>query len=249
MFSYAANFLAFPRYLKYAAAQISVIQPSEARQVLNWFRSGHDQYIEFQTPMDWFSHYGDAEATPSPLEAMSYYRKMGRAKEAAIAFGQAVRVGLVPPAETENEFQCRVEGEAALETWLVAHLARLERDLLYVQRQYGTEDAGRMDILARDPTGNYVVVELKRDSASDVAMGQLLRYIGWVRMNLSQGGPVRGYVVGDSFDNKMIYALLSNDALDRMCKLKEYKDLGIRLEITRSHDVCTAQVIELPQSS
>jgi len=41
-----------------------------------------------------------------------------------------------------------------------------------------------LDILAKDPAGKFVVVELKRDKASDVAVGQILRYVGWVRIKM-----------------------------------------------------------------
>ena len=39
-----------------------------------------------------------------------------------------------------------------------------------------------------------MVVELKKDKASDVAVGQTLRYMGWIKENLaSEQGEVEGY--------------------------------------------------------
>jgi hypothetical protein len=40
---------------------------------------------------------------------------------------------------------------------------------------------GRIDILAVDACGAFFVIELKRNRSSDETMGQLLRYMGWVK--------------------------------------------------------------------
>ena len=147
----------------------------------------------------------------------------------------------------EQAFECRVQGEAALEAWLADNLQKLENGLTLKGRQYETEDAGRIDILARDKNDRYVVVELKRDKASDSALGQILRYIGWVRLNLlSDDEKVRGYVVGDRFDDKINYAILSNDAIDRMCRLVDYEDLGVKLHVSKTKEDCDAKVVEIP---
>lgn len=80
----------------------------------------------------------------------------------------------------------------------------------------------------------------------DYALGQILRYIGWVRLNLlSDYEMVRGYVVGDRFDDRIIYAILSNDAIDAMCRLIDYKRLGVRLDVSRSEEGCKAEVVEI----
>ena len=53
---------------------------------------------------------------------------------------------------------------------------------------YDTGDAGAIDILAVDrQTRDFVVIELKRNRTSDQVVGQLLRYMGWVRQNLCIG--------------------------------------------------------------
>lgn len=244
-FSYAADFLALPSYLRYSPRLISIVDRSTAERVSNWYKSGHDESISFDTVKDWFSHYGDSETTSSPVSAVEYYRSRGHAKQAAKAHVRALRQGLVGPEIDEEEFECRVQGEAALEDWLSKHMERLEPGLSLVDTQYETEDAGRIDILAMDAKAGYVVVELKRDKANDVAIGQLLRYIGWVRMYLSEGSPPRGYVVGDRFDDRIVYAILSNDAMGEMCRLKDYAEIGIQLEITRSTDLCEAKVVDL----
>ena len=68
---------------------------------------------------------------------------------------------------------------------------------------------GRIDILAQRREGSgWLVVELKRDRAADQALGQVLRYIGWVQHHLAApGGEVRGLIIAPDVDEKLVYAL------------------------------------------
>lgn len=53
-----------------------------------------------------------------------------------------------------------------------------------------------IDILAVDKDNNLVVIELKVSKGSDKVVGQLLRYIGWVKSNLAeQNQNVRGIII------------------------------------------------------
>lgn len=54
----------------------------------------------------------------------------------------------------------------------------------------------RIDILAVDKSGAFVVLELKVSRGYDRVVGQLLRYINWVRMELADPGQhVRGIII------------------------------------------------------
>ncbi|HIG48674.1 MAG TPA: DUF91 domain-containing protein [candidate division Zixibacteria bacterium] len=47
-------------------------------------------------------------------------------------------------------------------------------------------DTGPLDILAhRKDQKEFLVIELKRDMASDVVVGQTLRYLGYVKHNVA----------------------------------------------------------------
>jgi hypothetical protein len=70
------------------------------------------------------------------------------------------------------------------------------------------ETLGYIDLLARDPKGNFVVIELKKGRKDDEVMGQVLRYMGWVRKNLcKKNEEVRGLIVVGERDKKLQYAL------------------------------------------
>lgn len=67
-------------------------------------------------------------------------------------------------------------------------------------------DIGPIDVLAIDEKNNFVVFELKLSRGADRAMGQLSRYMGWVKKNLSQNAPVKGVIVAKTVDEKLKYA-------------------------------------------
>ena len=75
--------------------------------------------------------------------------------------------------------------------------------------QYDTGEVGIMDLLAHNHKRNkWLVVELKQDSSSDDTVGQILRYMGWVKKNLAkQNHIVEGVIVCGSYDIQMEYAL------------------------------------------
>jgi hypothetical protein len=77
-----------------------------------------------------------------------------------------------------------------------------------IAQEYHTP-IGRIDLLARDRNNaDWVVIELKRGRSSDVVVGQLLRYMGWVQENLAgEGEAVRGVVIAGDADDRLRYAL------------------------------------------
>lgn len=82
-----------------------------------------------------------------------------------------------------------------------------------VGQQY-TTDIGQIDILAKEPkSDSFVVIELKKGRPSDRVIGQILRYMGWVKKNLcKESQEVKGLVICRDFDPKLSYALeMTND--------------------------------------
>lgn len=100
----------------------------------------------------------------------------------------------------------------------------LQEDGEYIGQQYDTREVGRIDLLCRNKkTGAFVVVELKRGRESDKVVGQVLRYIGWVKEHLAKPGQdVYGIIItfeGDP-DPKLKYAL---NPISDLVKLKFYR--------------------------
>ena len=75
-------------------------------------------------------------------------------------------------------------------------------------QQYAT-DIGPIDILAVEPKSrSFVVIELKKGRPSDQVVGQILRYMGWVKKNLCASGQgVKGLVICRDPDPKLAYAI------------------------------------------
>jgi restriction system protein len=82
-------------------------------------------------------------------------------------------------------------------------------------QQYAT-DIGPIDILAVEPKSrSFVVIELKKGRPSDQVVGQVLRYMGWVKKNLcTSGQAVKGLVICRDPDPKLAYALEMTNNID-----------------------------------
>lgn len=113
--------------------------------------------------------------------------------------------------------------EKHLEDFLVRNWSQTELSgdfLIYeedgepVGQQYAT-DAGPIDILAvsRDRK-RLLVVELKRGRASDVVVGQILRYMGYVMEQIAEPGQtVEGVIIALDDDKKLRWALAAVPAV------------------------------------
>jgi hypothetical protein len=97
--------------------------------------------------------------------------------------------------------------ERNLEDFVVQQLETIEPGLHLVERQLSTP-AGRLDLLCKDTNGNYVVVELKRMQGSDQVVGQILRYMGWVK-EFHHTENVRGIIVVGKKDPTLKYAVMA----------------------------------------
>ncbi len=73
-----------------------------------------------------------------------------------------------------------------------------------------------IDFLCTDrDTGDLVVVELKRGKTSDSTVGQVLRYVSWVKDKLAQPGQdVRGLIITKEIDEAMRYAVKNLPQID-----------------------------------
>lgn len=116
--------------------------------------------------------------------------------------------------------------EKYLEDFIVANFSKIFKGKLKLYedeegngQQYPTE-IGNIDILARElATNSYVVIELKKGRESDKVVGQILRYMGWVKGNLSKGETVKGMIILKDKDERLEYSLKAIPNTDIEVKL------------------------------
>lgn len=79
---------------------------------------------------------------------------------------------------------------------------------------------GRTDLICRDNNDDYVVLELKAVHSSDNVVGQILRYMGYVRENWAQKEKkeVKGIILTPSYDEQL--RLAAREADIRVLRLR-----------------------------
>ena len=115
------------------------------------------------------------------------------------------------------EKKVNVGTEKTLEELVVLNLEAIEPGLRLEARQLSTP-AGRLDLLCKDANGSYVVVELKRQQGTDQVVGQILRYMGWLR-EAHPTEKVRGIVIVGKKDQALSYAVMAAPNV----QVKEFK--------------------------
>ncbi|MDB5556152.1 MAG: nuclease of the RecB family-like protein [Rhizobium sp.] len=105
--------------------------------------------------------------------------------------------------------------EFQLRDFLAANLSTIEIEgkklRLYVD-PFGKEGVeyptgvGPIDILATDQEGSFYVFELKRANSPDRAIGQVARYMGWLKQTIARENKVFGVIVSRSVSTNLKYA-------------------------------------------
>jgi hypothetical protein len=122
--------------------------------------------------------------------------------------GDVAREELVEESIEEDEGDGALPGssefllERDLQRYLAENLECLETGLKLYELdgirgiEYEAGGGRRIDILAIDMAGGLVVLELKVSKGYDRVVGQLLRYVNWVRQNLAEPDQrVRGIII------------------------------------------------------
>lgn len=165
------------------------------------------EYFEFETKESWFCQYGDLSKKFDVNAAIEYYTKRGKIDKAKIVARKAK-----DKEKAQNQLRLKIQ-EKDIEDFYKNNLNYIEAGLsLYKEQerdgqQYETPDGGIIDLLTITPKKEFVVIEFKREESSDETIGQLLRYMGWVKKHLSTNKLVRGYIVAYDFDRYLFYAL------------------------------------------
>ena len=137
--------------------------------------------------------------------------------EAGIADGVAVTDDVGKEVAEDDEPGSRTFAfERDLQNYLVRNLGLLEPGLKLYEDEDGEFTgvefpAGQryIDILAVGTDDAYVVIETKVSRAYDRVVGQVLRYMGWVKENLAGDAPVRGIIVASEISEDLVLATSS----------------------------------------
>jgi hypothetical protein len=110
--------------------------------------------------------------------------------------------------DSDSELSPEFAYEQHLQHYLVKNLSAIEPGLRVYEDEgmTGVEytvGKGRIDILAVDTKGDFIVIELKVSRGHDRAIGQLLSYMGWIEKNLADGKNVRGIIVASDISENL----------------------------------------------
>ena len=123
-----------------------------------------------------------------------------------------------PPVPPTHAFAA----EAHLRDYLAQHLDEIEDGLEIFVNDAGVTGVeyltliGRIDLLAVDAQGGFVVIELKVAHGPDAVAGQVLRYKNWVRCHLAGGRPVRGIIIAQHISDKIRYAIANDPEISAL---------------------------------
>jgi len=113
--------------------------------------------------------------------------------------------------------------ESGIEEAVKANLSQLGLELAEkeIQQQCALEiGVGRTDLICRDKEYNYVVLELKAIHSSDNVVGQILRYMGYIREKWAEKEKkdVKGIILIPSYDEQL--RLAAKEAGIRVLRLR-----------------------------
>ena len=153
------------------------------------------------------SHKQESNAFKRYIEFRSYEEKLGLNNEKGL-------FSAITPSESESFKESYIFAfEEHLQDFLISNLSTIKKHKLKLfedgvrrGKEFPTA-VGPIDILTKDERGDFYVFETKLSKGMDKALGQLLRYMGWVKVELAKGKNVFGIIVAHKMDEKIKYAV------------------------------------------
>jgi len=194
-----------------------IVYDDEGRQYITKM---HSSAARIDGLTDWYKNHSAAQIGDTVIIAINPDKsiKLSLEKESQIQ----------PQEETEETLSATEiipSMERLVEDFLETNLDHIEKGLKLYQdekgipgRQYPT-DIGIIDLLCVDKDKKFVVIETKKEKGSDRTIGQITRYMGWVKQNLAKNQEVRGIIIVHEVDERLEYsASVMNNV-----KIKYYK--------------------------
>ncbi len=178
------------------------------------------KYIEFDSKLDWIKYLGGLKNI-SIEEIVEMYLRDGKSIE-------DIKKGFAGTQNIEEIIDDKLY-EKEIEEYYFHNIQELDERLQVLSnpisgRQFPTH-IGPIDLLCKDTTSDeYVIVELKRGHTNDEVIGQVLRYMGWVFINLEKSNKkVRGYIVANDFSENIEYSLMGMQSEYSYDLIKSFK--------------------------
>lgn len=153
------------------------------------------------------SHKQESNAFKRYIEFRAHEQKLG------LNIGEEIIPIKLPAESVSPEESYLFALEEHLQDFLISNLSTIRKHKLKLfddgerrGKEYPTA-VGSIDILTIDEKGDFYVFETKLSRGMDKALGQLLRYMGWVKVELAKEKNVYGIIVANKMDEKIKYAV------------------------------------------
>ena len=192
--------------------------------------------LPHRRPVQWFKHSIDREdmsemlknSTGSPGAAINITKYQEEIENLIAGFSAAQLISRDQTVQDPFAFAMEKHLEEFLvKNWSQTELAQkydIYEEDEYHGQQYPT-DTGQMDILAiSKDKQTLLVIELKRGRASDVVVGQILRYMGYVQEELTEENQtVKGVIIAMEDDLNIQRALTMVPEIEFYCYQINFK--------------------------
>ncbi len=125
---------------------------------------------------------------------------------------------------------------------ILRHLDRIEGGLVpghwSEPHEFPADGMGSIDILAADGQGNPVVIEAKSYSAGDASIGQIARYMAWIRLRLQpRPDRVKGLLIAGEFTPQVLFGASAIPGLELvMYRLDASRNITFRRVLTKGQE-------------
>ena len=178
-----------------------ITDPNILDKIYNYWYSIPDVKKKDET-----SHKQESNAFKRYIEFRFHEQKLGLNNEEDV-------ISINPVASVTPEESYLFALEKHLQDFLISNLSTIKKHNLKLYndgerlgKEFPTK-VGPIDILTVDEQGDFYVFETKLSVGMDKALGQLLRYMGWVKVELAKNKNVYGIIVANKMDEKIKYAV------------------------------------------
>ncbi len=199
----------------------------------SWLEKIFDNYSQIKKKLGKVPRYGDSlifkeykvdPNSPDPL-VLPETAMTGDLNGILRDYQDAVQKTLADPESSLSKGMFYMEKQLEdflIQNWDNTHLSN-DLELIFedgeIKSQQYSTGVGPIDILARNKRNHsHTVIELKKGQTSDDTVGQVARYMGWVKNHL-RDPEVNGLIIAKGIDRKLRYAIEGLNVNDKISLL------------------------------